>query len=69
MGRIGITVKLEWSAKRYSAVSRANSEDVARVGADAMGCIDEVNYPVLGGRLSPPLVPPVSRAIGYMVAK
>src|SRR4029450_12322107 len=63
LGRLGITVELEWSAKGPPAVSRTNVKNVARVAGHGVGGgIDVVDHAVESGGLTPAHMPPVSRA-------
>ena len=57
-------VQLERRAEGHSAVGGTNVIDVASVAAGAVLGIDQVNDVVVGGRLTPALVPPVATAIG-----
>ena len=70
-GKIGLPLKagssigiqLEWRAKGPPAVGGADVHDVAGVGASAVLGINEANYVVVGGRLTPSHVPPGVGAI------
>src|SRR5438105_217060 len=59
----GIGIQLEWRAKGHPAVGGADVIDVAGVGAGAVLGINEANYVVVGGRLTPSHVPPGVGAI------
>src|SRR6266516_4918970 len=61
LGDVGVGVELEWRAESHSAVGRANVVNVAGIGAVFLR-IDQANYVVEGGRLTPAHVPPVSGA-------
>ncbi|PYK37736.1 MAG: hypothetical protein DME60_12100 [Verrucomicrobia bacterium] len=67
--RRGISVQLEWRAKTNPPVGRADVIDIPSVSASAVLSIDEVNDLVVGGRLTPTLVPPVATAIGKHARK
>ena len=61
---VGIRVQLEWRAKAHPAVSGADVEDVPGVAVARIGGgINEANYMVVRGRLTPAHVPPVSGVI------
>ena len=61
-GGVGIGVQLEWRAESHSAVGRANVVNVAGVAAVFLR-IDEANHVVVGSRLTPAHVSPVTAAI------
>src|SRR6266567_5247809 len=62
LGDVGVGVELEWRTKGPSAVSRANVVNVAGVAAVFLR-IDEANHVVVGSRLTPAHVSPVTAAI------
>ena len=69
LGVVGIGVQLERRAEGHAHVGGANVKDVAGVAVTGVaGGIDKANYPVVGGRLTPAHVSPVSGA-GIHVAK
>ena len=63
LGMVDIGVQLQWRAKGNAAVGRANVKDIAGVAvAGVASGIDVANYVVVGGRLAPALVSPISGA-------
>src|SRR6266545_6417937 len=64
LGGVRVAVELEWRAKSYAHVGRADVEDVAGVVvAGVGGGVDQANYAVVSGGLTPTHVSPVSRVI------
>src|SRR5436189_4669567 len=61
LGSIGIAVELKWRAKGHALVGGTDVIDVAGVAA-VFFSIDEANYAVVSGRLTPAHVSPVSGA-------
>ena len=61
LGWIGVGVQLEWRTEGHPIVGGPNVIDVTGVAAVFLR-IDKANYPVVGRRLTPAHVPPVSRA-------
>src|SRR6266566_5212003 len=59
LGGVGVAVELEGGTEGHAAIGRADIEDVAGV----RGGIDEANYVVESGRLTPAHVSPVGRTI------
>src|SRR5262249_23096771 len=59
----GIGVQLERRAKGHTTVGGADVIDIARVARRAVLGIDQVNYVVKSGRLTPAFVTPVTTAI------
>src|SRR5205823_9362609 len=59
----GIGIQFEWRAKGHPAVGGADVVDVTGIGACAVLGIDEANYMIKRGRLTPAHVPPAVGAI------
>ena len=61
LGRVGVTIQLEWGTEGHPAISGADIEDVAGIaGAGVARGIDVVNDMVIGGRFAPAHVSPVT---------
>src|SRR5215211_8479449 len=63
MGRVSVAVQLKRCAKGHTAIGRADVENVAGIAPGSVASINVIHYAVLGRRLSPALMPPVSRTI------
>src|SRR5439155_7775120 len=61
LGGVGVGVQLKWRTESHPAVGGTNVVNVAGIGAVFLR-IDQANYVVEGGRLTPAHVPPVSGA-------
>src|SRR5439155_8632311 len=59
-----VCVQLQGGAKSLPAIRRANVIDIARVAAGAVLGINVVYHAVVSARFAPPLVAPVTTAVG-----